>query len=109
MNEQEVKKAVGSIIKKYRKNMELTQFALGELISINQRQVALIETGKSFPSLSTMLKLAQVFQCELQDFFRFNNDEHDILYSKTRNIVDNCSTANLKKIYNQAKTIYTLK
>lgn len=104
MNEQEVKKAVGSIIKKYRKNMKLTQLALGETVSINQRQVALIEAGKSFPSLSTMVKLVQVFQCRLEDLFKFENQEHKNLYSHMKSFIKTCSTDELKQLCDYTKS-----
>ena len=71
MNEQEIKNAVGNMIRAYRKKLNLTQSMLGEIININQRQVALIETGKSFPSLPTMIKFAKVFKCNIKDFFDF--------------------------------------
>ena len=44
MNEQEIKNAVGNMIRAYRKKLNFTQSMLGEIININQRQVALIET-----------------------------------------------------------------
>jgi len=65
----DIKHIVGLKVKKYRQNCNLTQFKLGELIDINQRQVAQIECGKSFPSLSTLIKLSQVLQHDISDFF----------------------------------------
>ena len=61
MNEDLVKILFGKKIKRLRHNMNLTQFALGELANINQRQVTLIESGKSFPSLKTIIKFADIF------------------------------------------------
>ena len=74
MKENTVKQLVGCKIKKYRHYNNLTQFKLGELIDINQRQVAQIELGKSFPSLTTLTKLAELFECNISDFFE-NDDE----------------------------------
>lgn len=71
MDEIKIKKAVGDIIKEYRVNMNLTQVNLGKMIGITQRQITLIETGKSFPSLATMIKFAKVFKCNIKDFFDF--------------------------------------
>lgn len=104
MNEQEIKNAVGNMIRAYRKKLNLTQSMLGEIIDINQRQVALIETGKSFPSLSTMVKLTEVFKCQIRDFFDFEEgDEYEKLYSQIKTFVDACSTTELKQLYDYAK------
>lgn len=62
---------MGEIIKEYRVNLNLTQVNLGKMIGITQRQITLIETGKSFPSLPTMIKFAKVFKCNIKDFFDF--------------------------------------
>jgi len=69
-----IKKAVGAKIKKHRNNLGLTQFVLGEKIGIDQRQIAQIESGKSFPSLKTLTKLANEFKCEISDFFSVRNE-----------------------------------
>lgn len=70
-----IKKSVGSKIKKYRNNLGLTQFILGEKIGIDQRQIAQIESGKSFPSLKTLAKLATEFKCQVGDFFASDREE----------------------------------
>lgn len=62
---------MGDILKEYLINMNLTQVNLGKMIGITQRQITLIETGKSFPSLATMIKFAKVFKCNIKDFFDF--------------------------------------
>ncbi len=106
MNEQEIKLKVGSKIKDYRKALKLTQQGLGDIIGINQRQVALIETGKSFPMLSTMIKLANVFNCNVNDFFEFNIiDNQDEIKKQLISILDNCNKEQLEKIYSISKII----
>ena len=67
--ELEIKKAIGKQIKAYRKRFGLTQFSLGEKLEINQRQIAILESGKSFPSLKTLVNLSNVFNCNVSDFF----------------------------------------
>lgn len=46
MEKAEVKKYVGQKVRAYRLHLKLSQFALGEKVGINQRQVAQIECGK---------------------------------------------------------------
>ena len=56
MDDKKVKILLGKRIKQLRQSFNFTQFVLGEKIDINQRQVAQIESGHSFPSLSTLVK-----------------------------------------------------
>ena len=91
MDENKIKLLVGQTIRRYRKALNLTQMQLGEIIGINQRQIALIETGKSFPMLSTMTKLAEVFNCSVSDFFESveaNNKEN--LQVQIQGIINHC-------------------
>lgn len=71
MDEETIKKLFGLRIRQLRKKLNLTQFALGEKINIDQRQVAHIEGGNSFPSLRTLKKFADVFNCHIKELFDF--------------------------------------
>ena len=71
MEEETIKKLLGLRIKQLRKKLGLTQFALGEKIDIDQRQVAHIEGGNSFPSLKTLKKFTDVFDCQIKELFEF--------------------------------------
>lgn len=73
MDKTEVKKFVGQKVKNYRQYLKLSQFALGEKVGINQRQIAQIECGKSLPSLNTLVKFAEIFHCEIGEFFEKPN------------------------------------
>lgn len=73
MNESDIKKYLGLRLKQLRKKKTLTQFQLGELIDIDQRQVAYIEGGNCFPSLTTLKKYTDVFECEIKDLFNFDS------------------------------------
>ncbi|MBR1753920.1 helix-turn-helix transcriptional regulator [bacterium] len=71
MDEEIEKKLFGKRIRELRKNLHLTQFELGEKANIDQRQIAYIECGHSMPSVKTMIKLAEVFDCQLKDLFDY--------------------------------------
>lgn len=106
MEEALIKKLVGKKIKQYRKTLKLTQDALGELIDINQRQIALIEAGKSFPSLTTLNKLTSVFNCGFQDFFENEYLKNEIeLKSELKAIIDKLSYKDTQTIYLVAKNL----
>lgn len=73
MEENDIKKFLGLKLKQLRKKKNLTQFQLGELINIDQRQVAYIEGGNCFPSLTTLKKYTDVFECEIKELFNFES------------------------------------
>ncbi|MBR1425214.1 helix-turn-helix transcriptional regulator [bacterium] len=77
-----IKKLLGLRIRQLRKKMNLTQFALGEKINVDQRQIAYIEGGNCFPSLKTLKKLADTFNCQIKDLFDY---EH---LTQNRNLED---------------------
>lgn len=70
MDKTEVKKYVGQKVRAFRLHLKLSQFVLGEKAGINQRQIAQIECGKSLPSLNTLIKFSEIFQCQIGDFFQ---------------------------------------
>ena len=73
MDEKTIKKLLGLRVKQLRKKCNLTQFAMGEKIGIDQRQIAYIEGGNSFPSLKTLNKFTEIFDCEIKDLFDFEH------------------------------------
>jgi len=106
MDELLIKELVGKKIKQYRKASKLTQESLGEQIEINQRQIALIEAGKSFPSLTTLNKLATVFNCNLQDFFENEYLKNETeLKNELKDIVDRLNYKEAQLIYLVAKNL----
>lgn len=100
MDEKTIKENVGAKIKKYRQAKHLTQFKLGEFVDINQRQIALIESGKSFPSLPTLMKMSEIFECTISDLFSFESyDSEDILKEELINIIKKIDYENCKRLY----------
>lgn len=106
MNESDAKILFGKRIKQLRVDRNLTQFALGELADINQRQITLIETGKSFPSLKTLMKFTEIFSCRLQDLFLFDNlQSREILENELQTMIRHSSPNNVKVLYTIAKQL----
>ena len=106
MDDKKVKILLGKRIKQLRQDLNLTQFVLGEKIDINQRQVAQIESGKSFPSLSTLVKLSKVYNCEIKDLFNYKHFEDErILKDNIINIVSNLDRQESQLLYAIAKVI----
>jgi len=109
VNETDIKTHVGAKIKKYRQKNKLTQFQLGELIDINQRQVAQLECGKSFPSLSTLIKLSKVFNLNISDLFYNEADLNETeLKEFLKAKIDSAGYDDCKRVYTVIKTFMNI-
>ncbi len=67
------KKLLGKRIKEIRKFKHLTQEQLSEMIDIETSSLSGIESGRFFPSLHVLDKIAGVLEVELVEFFRFSS------------------------------------
>ncbi len=106
MNEIDLKKSLGQKIKNYRNRLNLTQEMFSEKIGVTQRQISLIELGKSFPSPKTLLNIVSILNCSLKDLFdidSFNNIKE--LKIELNKIINNLPDEKLKIIYQIAKNI----
>jgi len=56
-------------MKQYRKSMGLTQAKLAEMTNTADNYIALIETGRRFPSISMLESIATVLQKDTLDLF----------------------------------------
>ena len=65
------KKLLGKRIKELRKNAGLTQEKLAEMINIETTSLSGIESGRHFPSLPTIEKIAHNLNVELKTLFDF--------------------------------------
>lgn len=65
------KKLLGRRIKELRKNAGLTQEKLAEMINIETTSLSGIESGRHFPSLPTIEKIANSLNVELKALFNF--------------------------------------
>ncbi|MCR5261902.1 MAG: helix-turn-helix domain-containing protein [Candidatus Gastranaerophilales bacterium] len=71
--EKEIRKAIGKNIAKFRKQKGLSQKELAEKLGIGCPNVSYIETGKYAPRLNTLIKMAQIFDAEMYEFFIFES------------------------------------
>ena len=68
------KQAFGFNLKLLRKNKNITQEKLSELIELHPRQLSKIETGSHFPSCKTIEKLCQALDVSPKVLFDFYYD-----------------------------------
>ena len=69
-----VKTLFGMRIKELRKNSGLSQEELAEQVEISSKYLSRVEMGQHFPSIDTLVKLADVLNVELKDFFEFTHE-----------------------------------
>ena len=90
------KKLLGQRIKELRKKSNLTQEKLAELIDIETGSLSGIESGRHFPSLPTLEKIACNLNIEMKALFEFN---HLVSIDKMkRNIIKNIDKLDDKEI-----------
>ena len=96
------KKLLGKRIKELRKNAGYTQEKLAELIDIETSSLSGIESGRHFPSLPTVERIARKLNVEMKALFDFN---HLQTYDKMKaDIVNNINRLN----ENELSIVYRL-
>lgn len=67
----EYKLHFGAHLQSIRRSRGLTQEAVAESIGMDRVSIGYMEQGKRVPKISTLYALAQCYDIEMQDFFRF--------------------------------------
>lgn len=94
------KKLLGKRIKELRKEAGLTQEKLAELIDIETTSLSGIESGRHFPSLPTIEKIANKLNVELKALFDFNHLKSiDKMKEEIVENIDKISDEKIKFIY----------
>ena len=94
------KKLLGKRIKEIRKFKGFTQEHLSEMIDIETSSLSGIESGRFFPSLHVLDKIASVLDVELVEFFRFSSvDIPKDLDKEILSIIDKLDEKNKQIIY----------
>ena len=70
---QDIKKQLGQKIKEIRKQRNLTQEKLAELVGIGTPNISYIENGKFAPAFDTLQKIAQALRVEPWELYKFDN------------------------------------
>jgi len=77
MEEAELRRVLSTNIKHYRGLRRWSQVVLAEKIGISTNFLADIETGKSWISSSTLIKLANIFEIEVYELFKSKKTSKD--------------------------------
>ena len=60
-------KIFGSNMQNKRKNANMTQLKLAELIGVTRQAISKYETGESFPDISIVIKIAKIFKTSIDE------------------------------------------
>jgi transcriptional regulator with XRE-family HTH domain len=91
MNEAELRRILSANIKHYRSLRGWSQMKLAEEIAISTNFLADIETGKSWVSSLTLVKLANCFEIEVYELFRPKNAPNDETKQAVKSLVNDIS------------------
>ena len=94
------KKLIGKRIKEIRKVKNFTQEKLAELIEIETGSLSAIESGRHYPSLPTLIKIAEVLNVEVKSIFEFK--QHLSVAEKKdfiKNNIEKLSDENLNFVF----------
>lgn len=64
-----------NIVRNLRKQRELTQEQLGEIIGVSRQTINAIEKEKFDPSLPTAFKMSKLFEIPIEEFFFFEGSK----------------------------------
>jgi putative transcriptional regulator len=64
-------------LKVYRAMEDITQGELAERVGVSRQAINSIETGKYDPSLELAFKLAEEFDCQIEDIFEYEKEQDD--------------------------------
>jgi len=103
MNKKEI---FGKRFRQIRKRFGYTQEKMAEIAGIEPQSISKIESGKNFPLLTNLDKIAQKLGIEIEDFFDYS---HKVSEPELRNILlkifDNLTPDNKEKLVRIAQII----
>lgn len=100
------KKKLGLKIKELRKRKGLTQEQLAELIDMEQNSISVIESGRKFPTLGTLEKIAQILEVNLSDFFNYDYiDDIETIKASTKDIIRKMDDNQIRQLFKYVKSI----
>jgi transcriptional regulator with XRE-family HTH domain len=71
----DLRKVLASNMKLNRKKLGLSQAKLAELVNVSDNYIALIETGRRFPSINILESLATAMKIDILEFFSMKSIE----------------------------------
>lgn len=97
-------KTIGLKIKERRKNLGITQEAIANALDVNPSHVSNIECGRANPSLTALVKIANILQCSVDYFisgeytYNIDKDKEKTLDDKIMDKLKYCDTDKKNKV-----------
>lgn len=97
---------LGKRIKELRKQRNITQQKLAELIDVDQRNMSAIECGINFPT-KHFIKIAQALNIELKELFNFEHLElsEDNMRTQAKLLIDSLDSHDLNIVFKLLKSM----
>lgn len=103
---QDIKKLVGSLVKKNRKLLKLTQAELACKVGVDPKYISRIETGTSYPSLSVVEKIFRILNIDIGNVFEKKElANREAMIDNINIYLQNTSLKNVKIIKNICDTL----
>lgn len=103
---QDIKKLVGSLVKKNRKLLRLTQAELACKVGVDPKYISRIETGTSYPSLSVVEKIFGILNIDIGNVFDGKeSSDRETMIDNINIYLKNASLKNVKIIKNICDTL----
>ena len=74
-------------LKEFRESLGLTQEQLGELVGVSRQAINSIETEKYEPSIWLAYDISQIFRCNIEEVFIFQESERKSRAEQSRGVV----------------------
>ncbi len=100
------KETIGKKIRQIRKEKGFSQEELSEKIDISPRHMCTIENGNSFPSIETFIKIAEILDININNFFNLNVESNDNLRAEIYSLIQTSTVQELKLIQNIITAIH---
>ena len=92
------KELIGKKIRQIRKERGFSQEELSEKIDISPRHMCTIENGNSFPSIETFVKISEILDIDINEFFNLKNKTNDELRNTIYNLIQTSTIQELHLI-----------
>ena len=109
MDEKEFKKLFGLRIRELRKEKNLTQEQLAELVWLDTQHFCKMENGNHFPSLKNLLILAEVLEVNVYDLFVYDACEEEKIIQNIKFNINKLKPKELKLVKHTISTLIDLR
>lgn len=100
---------IGTRIRHFRELAGLTQLQLSELVPCEPSTLAHYETGKNLVSMTKLIRIAEVLEVDLYQFFITTSVKNDIeITNKLNKLLSTANKVQLNLIYNIISSVLEL-